>query len=88
MLRAFSFASLSNSYPSKVGVKTLFRPIHLHPEYLGCLKYLDLRSNPNLRQVSPFMFNPLKAIFEVMLDAEAVGPSPACTKLNREKGLL
>jgi hypothetical protein len=38
--------------------------------------------------VSPFIFNPLKVIFEVMLDAEALGPSPACTKLNREKGLL
>ncbi|CBY18763.1 unnamed protein product [Oikopleura dioica] len=66
-----------------VGVKTLFRPIHLHPEYLGCLKYLDLRSNQKLRQVSPVIFNQLKVIFEVMLDAEALGVSPSCTKLNR-----
>jgi hypothetical protein len=38
--------------------------------------------------MSPFIFNPLKVIFEVMLDAEALGPSPTCTKLNRERGLL
>ena len=76
------------SIPAKVGLKALLRPVHLQPECLGFLKHLDVTSNPQLRDVAPIIFNPLKAIFEVLLDAEAVGRSPTCTKLNRKMGLL